>query len=291
MNLILKKGFYLTQFLRRSLLLGMFSFCGLNLQGQEVQSDICDPEQAVRFADYLSNTRQYKLATWELERLTFTYPGVDSIQLRLLQVLRLDQSYARGIQLIRGYFSENERLMHQPVFAREYVRLHFYPGYFEEVQLFLTSNGALPEHYRQNIGMACLLLTGRLDAAEMFNREATLLHPNLQGAYQMAVHQRYKKQWLAGTLSALVPGSGKLYTGEWKDGLIAMLLIGTSGFVAYRGFNNSGITSSYGWFFATVGTSFYLGNIYGSAISAKNVNRRKKQKIDDQIMGVVRPML
>jgi hypothetical protein len=255
------------------------------------ERDFCDPEQAVKFADYLTSTRQYKVATWELERLLFSYPGIDTIQLRLIRVLRMDQSFDLGIRLLRGYFFENPGLQDQAEFAREYTRLNFFANNYQETHHFLSQNQALPIFYRNNISLASLLLSDSWDEAAVFSASASELTPSLLVAQSMSEKVRFKSSFLAGAMSTVIPGSGKIYTGQWKDGLLAFVFVAANGYSAYRGFSKSGVSSGYGWFFTAVGTSFYIGNIYGSARSAKVANLRKKQKIYDQTMGAVRPML
>jgi hypothetical protein len=290
----LKKDLPLTPYLKRffgltAILLGLFLQPTKTVIAQE--RDFCDPEQAVQFADYLTNTRQYKVATWELERLLFSYPGIDTIQLRLIRVLRMDQSFDLGIRLLRGFFAERPELQDKDDFSREYVRLHFLSGNYIETHHFLSQNQALPNFYRNNVSLASLLLNDSWDEAAVFAATSTELTPGLLMAQSMSEKVRFKSSFLAGAMSTVIPGSGKFYTGQWKDGLLAFIFVAANGYSAYRGFNKSGISSGYGWFFTAVGTSFYIGNIYGSARSANVANLRKKQKIYDQTMGAVRPML
>lgn len=78
----------------------------------------------------------------------------------------------------------------------------------------------------------------------------------------------------AGILSAIVPGSGRFYTGEWIDGLYSMCLVGISSWFAYDGFHAKGIQSVQGWIFGIFGITLHAGNIYGSIESARGFNLR-----------------
>jgi len=83
----------------------------------------------------------------------------------------------------------------------------------------------------------------------------------------------------AGILSAIVPGSGKFYTGEWIDGLYSMCLVGISSWLAYDGFHAKGIQSVQGWIFGILGITLHAGNIYGSIESARGFNLRFESSI------------
>jgi TM2 domain-containing membrane protein YozV len=251
---------------------------------------LCDPTEAVRFADYLMKTRQYKIATWELERLDFIQPGVDSVRLRLLDAKRLDGAYLSGIMKLRSYLSDSPQLLQNPDFAQAYVRLNFLFGEYDGVRSFLQQNSVLPPSYRANVMLASAILMDDFAAARSLSQTETIT-PSLLQVVSDAEAIRMKSPFLAGTLSALVPGTGKFYTGDWKDGIISMVFVGANAFAAYRGFNQEGVQSVYGWVFSAIGTGFYVGNIYGSVKSARKRNTMKKQRIYDQVHLGIGPFL
>jgi TM2 domain-containing membrane protein YozV len=82
----------------------------------------------------------------------------------------------------------------------------------------------------------------------------------------------YKSPVAAGILSALIPGSGKLYTGQISEGITSFLLNGLFAFISYNNFQNN--HNVRGWIFAGVTALLYSGNIYGSAASAQIYNTR-----------------
>jgi TM2 domain-containing membrane protein YozV len=79
---------------------------------------------------------------------------------------------------------------------------------------------------------------------------------------------------LAGTLSAIIPGTGRIYAGRLTDGLYSLLVIGTTGWQAYEGFQDDGVRSTRGWIYGAVCGFFYLGNVYGSVVAVKIHNDR-----------------
>jgi hypothetical protein len=88
-----------------------------------------------------------------------------------------------------------------------------------------------------------------------------------------AIH--YRKPWVAASLSAVVPGAGKVYAGQWKDGLFSLLFVAINGYQSYRGFHQKGLQSARGWIFGGLALGFYTGNVYGSAQTVKRYNRKQ----------------
>ncbi|HEY6438358.1 MAG TPA: hypothetical protein VIY47_17360, partial [Ignavibacteriaceae bacterium] len=82
----------------------------------------------------------------------------------------------------------------------------------------------------------------------------------------------YKSPALAGILSAVIPGSGKMYVGEWGDGITGLLITGLFAFLAYDNFKADHTARA--WIFTGIGAFFYAGNIYGSIASAQIFNAR-----------------
>lgn len=86
---------------------------------------------------------------------------------------------------------------------------------------------------------------------------------------------QFKSPAKAAILSVLVPGAGKAYCGLKQDAIYSFISVALSSFQAYRGFNERGTKSIYGWFSAAFAISFYSGSVYGSAKSAKKYNQKK----------------
>lgn len=82
----------------------------------------------------------------------------------------------------------------------------------------------------------------------------------------------YKSPALAGIFSAIIPGSGKMYVGEWGDGVVALLITGLFAYLAYDNFQADHTTKA--WIFTGLGAFFYAGNVYGSIASAQIFNAK-----------------
>ncbi len=88
----------------------------------------------------------------------------------------------------------------------------------------------------------------------------------------LSINPSYKSPALAGILSTVIPGSGKMYAEEWGDGITSFLVTGLLAFLAYDNFKANHSTRA--WIFTGLGAFFYAGNIYGSIATAQIFNAR-----------------
>lgn len=91
----------------------------------------------------------------------------------------------------------------------------------------------------------------------------------------------YKNPVKAGVLSTLLPGSGKIYTKNYGDGITAFILTSIFTFLSIDNFNSN--HNFKGFLFGGIGLFFYGGNIFGSVTSAKIYNTRKDFQFNNQI--------
>ena len=85
----------------------------------------------------------------------------------------------------------------------------------------------------------------------------------------------YRSPFVAGLLSAIVPGLGRAYCGRWDDGLFSLIVVGVPASLAYTTYEKDKTFSAV---MAAFAGFFYLGNIYGSAKGAKIYNIQRRQK-------------
>ncbi len=80
-----------------------------------------------------------------------------------------------------------------------------------------------------------------------------------------------RSPWLAASLSAVLPGLGKVYAGHPWDGLFAFLVNAFTGWRAYQSLqaHRPVATAVYGGLFLF----FYSGNVYGAYVAARQYNR------------------
>lgn len=97
----------------------------------------------------------------------------------------------------------------------------------------------------------------------------------------MASHNIKKKSpILALTLSALLPGAGQIYTAHYGEASMSFVVNGIFAFLAYQGLRKAQNIPNYGYtefgFWSFIGMGFYLGNIYGAALSAERYNKNQR---------------
>ena len=176
-----------------------------------------------------------------------------------------------------------------PFASRAYYQLgvsYFLMEQFSDAVQFLQktlpriTDARLHTEAKQLIGLAYLMQKQWREADEVFMAlQASAVASVTDKA---AMYRQYAVQganlpnrnpFLAGFLSTMLPGAGRFYTGRTGDAIASLIIVGFTGWQAYDGFNRDGITSVKGWTFGTIGGAFYLGNIYGSVISARVYNR------------------
>ena len=246
--------------------------------------NLYDREHSIEFASYLFKSQQYELAAIEYERLVFVSPSNDTLKEALIRSYSLNRKFESAINRLT-VFSPDPHLLPGNL-ANLYTYNLLALRQYDPARLYLGSTPVIPS------GRKLYYTT----YANLFQRRyATvlevlkLLEPlpdsllTLRKFAQEGLALPHKSPFLAGALSTVIPGSGKFYTRDWKDGLISMIMIGALGFQTYRGFHRDGINSTFGWVYGSIACGFYIGNIYGSIKSAKRFNKRKAEKLEKRI--------
>jgi hypothetical protein len=89
---------------------------------------------------------------------------------------------------------------------------------------------------------------------------------------------------LAGMMSAVVPGLGKVYAGKTGQGISSFLPVTLMGLMTWEAYKKAGLKSARFILTAAFFTVFYVGDIWGSVLSV-SVNRiEKNNEINNQIL-------
>ncbi|TVQ88274.1 MAG: hypothetical protein EA393_09335 [Bacteroidetes bacterium] len=93
-----------------------------------------------------------------------------------------------------------------------------------------------------------------------------------------------RSPFLAGLMSAAVPGMGRIYAGKTAEGIAGFLYVGAMLAATYDFYNRLG--SSNPFFLISAGLSgiFYIGNIWGSVISVQRVKNEFNYEMDQRIL-------
>ena len=259
----------------------------LSFASAEERVDYYAPENVRKFADFLYEQGDYLRAADEYQRYLF-YKPQDTEQIHY----KIAVSYRFGgktEQAVQGFETLLRTYPESQFASRAYYQIgatYFLMDQFDQSTRFLHE--ALPRitdprqhaEAKQLIGLSYLKQKRWSEASEVFK---TLQASDVMSIKEKAVlyhdyaeqgkHLSTRSPFLAGTLSAIVPGAGRLYTGRLGDALASLFTVGFTGWQAYDGFRRDGISSAKGWTLGTLCGIFYVGNIYGSVISARVYNR------------------
>jgi tetratricopeptide (TPR) repeat protein len=267
--------------MKKKLLILLILFKFINAGAQ----DLYNFENTKKFAEYLAKSGQFDLATREFERLVFMVPQNDTLKTSLLSLYRRSGKYDEAI--IRGKQLYPEIYNMTSSSAIEYGRILLLKSDFQLAKNFWESNTRIENADKIILSATSDILQDNYKSAnEILNTlkpEEHKLAAEYKEIGKQAVEIKRKSPVLAGIMSAIVPGTGRFYSKDWKDGLVSFFFVSTMTFQSIRGFNKSGVNSTRGWVYGGVALGFYLGNIYGSVVSAKSYNKKSHQSIRNKI--------
>ena len=273
--------------LRRFTLIILISAACLSVADAEEPPDYYSPEKVRKFADFLYEQGDYLRAAGEYQRyLFYQHRDGDRTHYRIALCYRLGGKSEKAIRTFETFLNAypDSQLANSA---------HFQIGvsYFLMEQFRLSVNyldAALPritdlQHRavsQELIGLSYLMQKQWLEADKIFDglqeshvagvgESATLYHNYAIQGTQLPS----RSPFLAGILSTIVPGAGRLYTGRIGDALTSLLTVSLTGWQAYDGFRRDGLSSVKGWALGALSGIFYVGNIYGSVNSARVYSR------------------
>ena len=259
----------------------------LSVVSAETPPDYYSSENVRKFADFLYEQGDYLRAVGEYQRYLFSQPQ-ESAQIRY-KIAVCYRFGGKTDQAIQGFEALLRSDPGSQYASRSYYQIgatYFLQGHFERSVQFLGESLPRITDARQHaeaeqlIGLSYLKQKRWSEASEVFKAlQASAIIPVREKA---EVYHNYAERgaalptrspFLAGTLSTVVPGAGRLYTGRFADAVTTLFTVGITGWQAYDGFRRDGISSAKGWTLGTICGIFYVGNIYGSVISARVYNR------------------
>ncbi|MFO7525847.1 MAG: hypothetical protein R6W68_10360 [Ignavibacteriaceae bacterium] len=234
------------------------------------------PENKKLFADHLFCTKDYLRAIFEYQSIIYEFAD-DTIEYKI----------ALGFEKINNFDAAAEKFRIIPASSVFFTnaKLHYLKSLIQLEKfndLSELNDGKLSLSELKLLNLAYLLNS----KAAIHNEEFLFTfdqseREEIQIFYEWKKDPSYKSPFIAGLLSTIIPGSGKIYTGELSEGLTAFMLNGLLGFLSYNNFKND--HNLRGWLFAGAGLFFYTGNIYGSAISANRYNIRIENEYSERI--------
>jgi len=126
----------------------------------------------------------------------------------------------------------------------------------------------------QNAGIH--LIEHKYDSFKMMSNSFTFDHfqlakeqKSLMNHYNEMIHFKEKSMFMAGFLSAIIPGLGKVYIGKYGEAASLFFITGSLGVITAENYIKNGIKDYRTLIAAGLLSTVYIGNIWGSAVSVK----------------------
>jgi len=258
----------------------LLAFSGLVCSAQ----NLYDYKHSIEFANHLYEAGDYNFAVDEYKRAWFLEDISKASQIRLFQAYLYSNQSKAGIKFYQSkypsIYSSNDSL------ELIYGKLLISSEKYRDLYWLTDHSKSLDKEQLLYLNLSADLLSG--DWSTVTTKREELSDSQLLSPYISILDDidkfKYKSPALSLGLSVLIPGLGKAYSGYWNEGLISFLSVSLFAWQAYRGFSSNGTSSFYGWTYATLSATFYIGNLYGSFKSAN----RRNQISEDRILHNVR---
>jgi TM2 domain-containing membrane protein YozV len=231
---------------------------------QSENIDFNSPANIRLFADHLYCDKDYLRAIFEYDRLL-------EMQMNDTLLFKVGLSYS----YMDDYLSATKRIEMIPSTSpfynqskMEWLKAKFllrdYPGFrLVYKNQFANENNEYQREGQKLFNFSYLFTNEPLPSKEEFlSPFETNEKERVSNFFSWKKDPPYKSSTVAGLMSAIVPGSGKVYVGEVSDGIVAFLVTGIFVFLAYDNFQAGHTTRA--WIFTGAAALFYGGNIYGS---------------------------
>jgi len=266
----------------------------IGLFGQESGMDLWSPQLSLEFADQLFAWQDYREAIWEYSR--YLQLGADQAERAVLNMslayFRLSQYAKAAVVLDRhaAFFFDPARQAERDLLkAFALAELGHWESCYDLTETMVKDSPvASLTPALMVLRLNSLIATGRYQTAAELTETASFTSSmardgEIAALRQALVTYKPKSLGLALVLSAFVPGAGKVYTGEWQDGLFSLVSLGSLGGMAAYNFYRDGPKAWKAWTYSAAFAAFYIANLYGSTESARRVNANAIKDIDNAI--------
>ncbi len=236
------------------------------------QLDLNSPQNIKRFANYLFCEKDYLRAIDEYENYLCINED-DSIQFKIALGFLEMEKYESAIEKFSkikstSSFYETSRIEK----LKTYFLLNDSAKFISEADSIIESESQFSTNALKLQSIYNLLTNKHPDKNKFLMQFNSNEKNDALKLYDEKKDPHYKSETVAGILSVLIPGAGKIYTQNYSDGITAFLLTGLFGYLAYTNFEHE--HNFRGWIFTAVASGFYAGNVYGSVASAQIFNAK-----------------
>lgn len=258
-----------------------------------IQLGFCQHKSELQFVEHLVNKGYYQ----EVIRLTDNYSFVQE------QGRQDSLNYYRGwaFYSLKNLEQSTLSLLNVGEESPFYMKSRFFAGYN---QIFLGNYVEVRNIFSQmnvrdepnlslinfELGGVDILLGNWQKAREQLQQ----VNPNVatinqqvaalgQINQELETHQS-KSPLLAGVMSGILPGSGKIYAGKTGAGIASMIANIGFGLITWENYRKQGIDNAKTIFFGSIFAANYVSNIYGSVISVRVIENDYRDAKHNQIL-------
>ncbi len=250
----------------------------------QISSDnnLLSPKNRLKFGDYLYKEKDYLRAAGEYKEYLKTSNN-DTVQFKFANSFFKIGRFIEATDNFKGLFfnsllSEEARLM--------FYESNFFRNNFKTFRELADQSNYKTVKYHDEIER--LKFTTYFFDDAILPDENIILKPfpdsvqsQLSQFYYQKKFPKQKSITTAAIFSAIIPGAGKIYTGEIGDGITTFISTALSAYLAYTNFNAD--HQFRGWLFTGLTAFFYGGSIYGSAASAQIYNARIRFNFENEV--------
>lgn len=275
----------------RYCLVALLLICTLGSSAQVTGNGFAE---RLSFVNHLTNNEFYNEAVFELERLkaeTFGPQQLDSIHYLLGWNLHMNEQLRES----SGYFSKVSTT------APFYLKSAFLGGmnyaYLGEHQLAREQWASVASEDLkikrlvafEQAGLS--LLNEDFAAFDSLQQDFTGAHyafaseeEKLRSYRKKLGAVKRKSPLLAGAMSAIVPGTGKMYAGRMYQGLFSFVFVGVLAGATYEQYRHGGLSNPQFYLVGSLFSIFYVGNIYGSVYSVKVKRTEQYEALKTEVL-------
>jgi TM2 domain-containing membrane protein YozV len=236
--------------------------------------DFNSPHNIKKFADHLFCDKDYLRAAIEYERLTEINMS-DTIEFKIALSYSYMNDYYTAIQKFSGIINSS---VYYNEAKLEEMKVNFLINDFTGLRSYYKNSFITKVDKYKTEGEKLFNFSYLFTDDELPSKDEFLLPFDTDEKEKISSFYDWKKEppnkdgTLAGIMSAVIPGSGKIYAGETGDGIVAFITTTVFAFIAYDNFKAGNTTRA--WIWTGVAAFFYTGNIYGSVAAAQVHNAK-----------------
>jgi len=235
-----------------------------------------EKNNVLSFADYLYKENDFYRAITEYKRALYYMDDNDSVLFKIGLCERGRGNYSVAIKLFQNLIRNSESIAEKSL---EQAAFCFYLSGDYRKSIDIIDNVQKPELYilkgwnyikLMNLNKAKSTFGKLIESDVEYKRKLT----EFTDLLEIENYPNKKSPVLSGLLSVFIPGLGKIYCGRYSDGIYSFIINSCLGIATYNAFENNNKTRKI--VIGGASAVFYIGNVYGSYLCAKVVNRDRK---------------